>query len=130
MGRLTSLSGGVAVFTVTQPNGASSAQLGYSVSMMPNGTNCSDIMLLMGTRNGVTGPSTSVNLGMAKLFRYNGTTWSALISQITDPTVDVENQGFGEAVSIHTDNRMMLIGAPRQTVNANAGQGKVEFRKY
>ena len=128
--RLTSFSGGVASFTVTNPNSASGAQLGYSVSMMPNGNNCSDIMLLLGTRNGVTGPSSSVNLGLAKLFRYNGTTWNVVINEITDPTVDVENQGFGEAVSIHTDNRMMLISAPRQFVNGGANQGKVEFRKY
>ena len=87
-------------------------------------------MMLLGTRNGVTGPSSSVNLGLAKLFRYNGTTWNVVISEITDPTVDVENQGFGEAVSIHTDNRMMLISAPRQFVNGGANQGKVEFRKY
>jgi hypothetical protein len=98
--------------------------------MMPNGSNCDDIMLLAGARNGVTGPSTSVNFGLARLMRYNGTSWTNVINPITDPTVDIEGQGYGEDVSIHTANRMMMISAPRQIVNGNANQGKIEYRKY
>jgi hypothetical protein len=125
---LTNLSGGLASFSTASVE--SNGQTGKSMSMMPEGTGCSSIYLLCGARNGVIGPSTADNYGRADLIYFDGATWSSLLSPITDPEANAENYGFGEAVSIHTANRTMMIAAPRQPLLSTTNVGKVEFRKY
>jgi hypothetical protein len=133
---LTILNGGTGTFALTSiPSSSLSAGngalgLGSMVSVMENGSSCGDFYMVSGSVSGLVGSNTAANFGTARLFRFRNSAWSVVEQYITDPYLEVTGYGFGQAVSISTDIRTMLIGAPLQKVDGNVQQGKVQFVKF
>jgi hypothetical protein len=133
---LTILNGGTGTFalsTITNSSlsaGNGALGLGSVVSVMENGNGCGDFYMVSGSVSGLVGSNTAANFGTARLFRFRNNAWSVVEQYITDPYLEVTGYGFGQAVSISTDIRTMLIGAPLQKVDANAQQGKIQFVKF
>lgn len=133
---LSSVVGNTANFTVTPiPNSrnnfglSSTLGMGFSVSAM-KGTNCNNIYLLLGGGPlGTIGTNSTNNFGLARLLKFNGTSWITEINAITDPDPK-QGYGYGSAVTINTKSNTMIIGAPKQKVDGNVNQGKIQFVRF
>lgn len=111
-------------------SGNGSPGLGSTLSAMALGSNCDDFYMVAGSQSGLVGANSAANFGAARLFHFQQNAWTTVESFITDPYLEVMGYGFGRAVSLHTSNRNLIIGAPLQKVDGNVQQGKVQFVKF
>jgi hypothetical protein len=136
--QLSALGGSLATFTLTEMPvpaggaGVGTPGLGFAISAMnATSSNCStDMYALIGSFSGLIASNTAASFGVAHLYRRSAATgnWS-ILEKLTDPDVETTGYGFGRAVSIHTANKNMLIGAPNHRVEGMTGRGKIQFRK-
>jgi len=132
---LTALGGSTATFAVAALPGMSggsagngSPGIGYRVSAMAESTISCDIYALAGSFSGLIASNSGASFGVAGLYKFSNGSWS-FVEKLTDPEVETTGYGFGRAVSLHTGQKVMTIGAPNQTIEGMANRGKVQFRK-
>ena len=101
--------------TLTDSVGALNDQFGYSVAISSDGNTA-----IVGAIGDDVGANT--NQGSATVFvRNNSTSWSEQ-TKLTDSTGGASDQ-FGYSVALSNNGNTAIIGAPYDTVGANANQG-------
>lgn len=130
---LSSIVGNTATFTTTiipnSGNGGGGSGSGFGMGSTISATakaGCNNISLVLGSVSGLLPGATFYNFGFARLLKYNGASWSTVISEITDPNPKT-GYGYGRAVSISPITNLIVIGAPSEKINGNFSQGKVQF---
>ncbi len=102
---------------ITDATGAAGDQFGYSVSISGNYT-------IIGAFRDDLGANT--DQGSVSIYRYNGSIW-VLWQKITDAT-GTAGDNFGKSVSI--SGNYAIVGAPQESVGANAFQGSASIYRY
>jgi len=83
-----------------------------------------------GTRVVIGSPysnATPIAAGQARVFSYNGTTWTQLGAAING---DAAGDQFGHAVDISSDGNTIVIGAPLSDDNFNTDSGQTRIYGY
>ena len=115
----------------TASNGSSgSLGVGASLSAMPVSNNCNEIYLATATNLGQPLTNSSTSFGYVSLLKFNGSQWSVEERTMIDANQPEKGAGFGRALSINSNNRTILIGAPFQKISPSVAPGKVQVRKF